>query len=230
VNTKVQLLVSEWCAPCRGAEEVWRQAAQRKDFVFEVLDVGQPEGRAIVARHAVKTVPASVVDDTLKHVGIPTLAQALEFVSAAPDRSARRAEYVGLTLGATSRWAIAASAIYLVLAGAALVFGDGIAGAPPWRSASLHLFGLGFVTFAVFGFGEHMLPRFVGSPIRGGWPAWIQQALAHAGTLLLVAGLTGGGSHAALAGGLVASCGLTVFAARIWPVIAGAGVGHHARG
>jgi hypothetical protein len=127
---------------------VWREASQRKDFVFEVLDVGQPEGRAIVARHAIKTVPAGVVDNVLRHVGIPTLAQALEFVAAAPDRSARQAEYVGMTLGVTSRWAIAAAALYLALAGAGLVFGDGIAGVPPWRAATVHLFGLGFVTFA----------------------------------------------------------------------------------
>ena len=49
MTLKVQLLVSEWCAPCRGAEEVWQQIAQKKAIAFEVLDVGQREGRAIVA-------------------------------------------------------------------------------------------------------------------------------------------------------------------------------------
>lgn len=220
MSVKVQLLVSEWCEPCRGAEAVWREAAQRKDFVFEVLDVAQPEGRAIVARHAIKTVPAGVVDDTLRHVGIPTLAQALEFVAAAPDRSSRGAEYVGLTLGVTSGWAIAAAAVYLVLAGAGLVFGEGIAGVPPWRSATLHLFGLGFVAFAVFGFAEHMLPRFIGAPIRGGWLAWTQQALVHAGVVFMAIGSILGARGAALLGGLLALGGLAVFASRLGPVLA----------
>jgi hypothetical protein len=220
MSVKVQLLVSEWCEPCRGAEAVWREAAQRKDFVFEVLDVAQPEGRAIVARHAIKTVPAGVVDDTLRHVGIPTLAQALEFVAAAPDRSSRGAEYVGLTLGVTSGWAIAAAAVYLVLAGAGLVFGEGIAGVPPWRSATVHLFGLGFVTLAVFGFAEHMLPRFIGAPIRGGWLAWTQQALVHAGVVFMAIGSIWGARGAALLGGLLALGGLAAFASRLGPVLA----------
>jgi len=219
MTVRVQLLVSEWCEPCRGAEAVWREAAQRKDFVFEVLDVSQPEGRTIVAKHAVKTVPAGVVDDVLRHVGIPTLAQALEFVAAAPDRSARQAEYVGMTLGVTSRWAIAAAALYLALAGAGLVFGDGIAGVPPWRAATVHLFGLGFVTFAVFGFAEHMLPRFIGAPIRGGWMAWMQQSLSHAGLVLLVMQAIAGARSLALLGGVLAFAGLAAFAVRLWPVL-----------
>jgi hypothetical protein len=199
---------------------VWREAAQRKDFVFEVLDVAQPEGRAIVARHAIKTVPAGVVDDTLRHVGVPTLAQALEFVAAAPDRSSRGAEYVGLTLGVTSGWAISAAAVYLVLAGAGLVFSDGIAGVPPWRSAMVHLFGLGFITFAVFGFAEHMLPRFIAAPIRGGWLAWTQQALVHAGLVTMAIGSISGGRGAALLGGLLSLGGLAAFASRLGPVLA----------
>lgn len=219
MTVKVQLLVSEWCEPCRGAEAVWREAAQRKDFVFEVLDVGQPEGRAIVAKHAIKTVPAGVVDDVLRHVGIPTLAQALEFVAVARDRSARQSEYVGLTLGVTSRWAIAAAALYLVVAGAGLVFGDGIAGVPPWRAATVHVFGLGFVTFAVFGFAEHMLPRFIGAPIRGGWPAWMQQVLVHAGLALMVIQAIAGARALALLGGVLALMGLATFAVRLWPVL-----------
>ena len=225
MSMKVQLLVSEWCEPCRGAEAVWREAARRKDFAFEVLDVGQPEGRAIVARHAIKTVPAGVVDGVLRHVGIPTLAQALDFVAGTPDRSAPRAEYVGITLGSTSRWAITAAALYLVLAGAGLAFADGIAGVPPWRAATVHLFGLGFVTFAVFGFGEHMLPRFIGAPIRGGWAAWAQQALAHAGLALMVVNTVVAVRWMALLGGLLALGGLSAFSVRLWPVLKWSGTG-----
>jgi hypothetical protein len=51
VIMKVQLLVSEWCMPCRDAEQVWRRMAQQKAFAFEVLDVAQLEGRAVVAEH-----------------------------------------------------------------------------------------------------------------------------------------------------------------------------------
>ena len=215
---KVQLLVSEWCVPCRAAETVWRSVAQEKDIVFEVLDVGQPEGREVVARLGVRTVPATVVDDVLKHVGVPTGKEASDFAAAAADRQAGSVQYVGLSMEATSRWAIAGAAVYLVLAGAALAAG-GIAGDAPWRAPAIHLFGLGLVVFFVFGLGEHMLPRFTGAPIRGGAAAVGQQLLAHAGVLLLVAGFAAGHRALALAGGVLAWAAFALFTARLAPVL-----------
>lgn len=219
MTVKVQLLVSEWCAPCRGAEETWQQVARTKAIAFEVLDVGQREGRAIVARLGIKTVPATVIDGTLRHVGVPTLAEALAFTAEVPDKVAGDAQYVGMTLGATSRWALAAAAAYLALTGSALLVGGGIAGDAPWRAAALHAFGIGFAAFSVFGLGEHMLPRFTGAPIRAGNLAWVQQALAHAGTLLLVAGFAAQLRLLALAGGALAWAAFAIFAGRLIPVL-----------
>ncbi|MCC6377585.1 MAG: thioredoxin family protein [Burkholderiales bacterium] len=218
---KVQLLVSEWCAPCRSAEEVWQEIARKKAISFEVLDVGQPEGRAVVARLGVRTVPSTVIDGLLQHLGVPTPGEAMTLVSAASDRAddGDASHYVGLTLTATSAWFIASSVPYLVAAGAALVFGGGIAGDAPWRGAALHAFGLGFAGLFTFGLGEHLLPRFTGSPIRGGKFAWSQFWLAHAGTLMLMAGLTLGLRSAAVAGGALAWLAFALFAWRLAPVL-----------
>jgi glutaredoxin len=218
---RVQLLVSEWCVPCRAAERTWRAVAEERAIAFEVLDVGQPEGRAVVARLGVRTVPATVIDGELKHVGVPTLAQARELVAAAPARPAGAARYVGLTLEATSAWAVAAAALYLVAAGAALVAAGGIAGDAPWRAAAVHAFGLGFVAFFIFGLGEHLLARFTGRPIRAGALAWVQQALGHAGAIGVAAGLAAGERLLALAAGALAWAALAVFAARIVPLVLG---------
>lgn len=219
MTAKVQLLVSEWCAPCRSAEEVWRAVAQEKDIAFEVLDVGQPEGRTVVSRLGVRTVPATVIDNVLRHVGVPSAAEARAFVAGAADRAAGSAQYVGLTMDATSRWWIAAAAIYLALAGAALLFGGGIAGDAPWRAAALHAFGLGFAAFFVFGLGEHMLPRFTGAPIRGGAAAWTQQGFAHMGMVLMLAGFAAPQRLLALAGGVLVWLAFALFAARLAPVL-----------
>jgi glutaredoxin len=213
---KVQLLVSEWCVPCRAAEAVWQGIAQEKDIAFEVLDVGQPEGRAVVARLGVRTVPSTVIDGVLQHLGVPTAGEARALVSAAPGRAASSTHYVGLTLGATSGWAIAAGAVYLAFAGAAFLLDD-----PRMRAAALHLFGLGFAAFSIFGFGEHLLPRFTGAPIRGGAVAWLQQGLAHAGTILLAAGLYAGITPLAVAGGALAWCAVALFAMRLAPLLIG---------
>lgn len=218
---KVQLLVSEWCTPCRSAEEVWRGVARKKAIAFEVLDVGQPEGRAVVARVGVRTVPATVIDGALSHLGVPSPSEAAALVAAADDRSSESdsSHYVGLTLEATSAWFIASAAVYLLMAGSALVFGGGLAGEGAWRGAALHAFGLGFAGFFTFGLGEHLLPRFTGSPIWGGWAAWTQLGLAHAGTLLLVAGLALDLRAMAVAGGALAWLALAIFALRLVPVL-----------
>lgn len=216
---KVQLLVSEWCTPCRDAENVWRSVAQKKAIAFEVLDVGQPEGREVVARLGVRTVPSTVIDGVLRHLGVPTLTEATAFVATASDKSVGASQYVGLTLEATSAWAIFSSALYLAAAGAALVFGGGIDGDPPWRAVALHAFGLGFATFLIFGLGEHLLPRFIGAPIRAGVTAWLQQAFGHAGTLLLVAGFLVELRWLIFLGGALALAALAIFAARLAPVL-----------
>lgn len=218
---KVQLLVSEWCAPCRSAEEVWRGVARKKAIAFEVLDVGQPEGRAIVAHLGVRTVPSTVIDGALRHLGVPSVNEATELVATAPDRDVEgdQSHYVGLTLEATSNWAIASAVVYLALAGVTLVFGGGIVGDPPWRAAALHAFGLGFIAFFTFGLGEHLLPRFTGAPILAGSSAWTQLGLAHAGTLLLIAGLVVDRRAITLLGGALAWAAFALFALRLRPVL-----------
>lgn len=220
-ETRVQLLVSEWCTPCRSAEQVWQGVARKKVIAFEVLDVGQPEGRAVVARVGVRTVPATVIDGALGHLGVPSPSEAMALVAAAPDRAGERdaSHYVGLTLEATSAWFIVSSALYLLAAGAALVFGGGLLGDAPWRGPAMHAFGLGFAGFFTFGLGEHLLPRFTGAPIRGGWIAWSQLGLAHAGTLLLMAGLALDMRALAGAGGALAWLALALFAWRLAPVL-----------
>jgi thiol-disulfide isomerase/thioredoxin len=216
---KVQLLVSEWCVPCRAAEEVWRRVAEEKAIAFEVLDVAQPEGRAVASPRGIRTVPATVIDGELKQVGVPSGAEALALVAAAPDRAPSSLRHVGMTLERTSGAALAASAVYLAFAGAALVFGGGIAGDAPWRAAAVHVFGIGFVAFFVFGLGEHLLPRFTGAAIRMGAAAWLQQAAGHAGTLLLAGGLYADRRLVAFAGGVLAWLAFALFAARLWPVL-----------
>jgi hypothetical protein len=220
---KVQLLVSEWCVPCRAAEQVWLELAREKAIAFEVLDVAQPEGRTVVARLGVRTVPDSVIDGVLQHVGVPSLQEARTFAAAAPAREADSRHFVGLEMQASSRWAIASAAAYLALAGVAAAFGGGLVGDAPWRAPAVHAFALGFVALLVFGLGEHMLPRFMGAPIAGGAVAWAQLGLAHAGTLALLAGFALEWRGLALAGGVLAWTAFAIFTARVAPVLMGRG-------
>lgn len=216
---KVQLLVSEWCAPCTKAEDVWRAVAEERAIAFEVLDVGQPEGREVVAQLNSKTIPAVVVDGRLVGVGVQTREQALKLVEGAPLRARAATRHIGLTLEMSSRAAIMASAGYLVVAGALALPSGGIVGDGPWRIATIHAFTLGFIAFMIYGLGEHLLPRFTGNPVRLGAWAWIQQSLAHAGLIGFAAGSAFDARAGALVGAGLAWLALALFAARMLPVL-----------
>lgn len=74
---KLQLLVSQWCPTCPTAQKVWSEAAAREGLTLEVLDVGKPDGRRVVADLGVRTVPAMVIDGQLRSVGSCTVGEAL---------------------------------------------------------------------------------------------------------------------------------------------------------
>jgi uncharacterized protein involved in response to NO len=87
---RVELLVSHWCPTCPAAETVWRQVAAERDFDFAVVDISKPEGREIVSKLNLRTVPATVVDGVLQGVGVIPLDQARALTAAAPPRAAAR--------------------------------------------------------------------------------------------------------------------------------------------
>lgn len=153
---KVQLLVSEWCQPCRGAEEVWRAVAAKKALAFEVLDVGQPDGRSVAAALAVRTIPSTVIDGELKHVGVPSEREALEMVAAAPDRAAgareARAASMGALLALGFRPLYLLAGVYAALSVPlwAAQYAGWLPGANPLWHAHEMLFGYAFAVIAGF--------------------------------------------------------------------------------
>jgi uncharacterized protein involved in response to NO len=70
---------------------VWRQVAAERDFDFAVVDISKPEGREIVSKLNLRTVPATVVDGVLQGVGVIPLDQARALAAAAPPRAAAHA-------------------------------------------------------------------------------------------------------------------------------------------
>lgn len=216
---KVELLVSDWCPTCPQAEAVWRQAAEEKNFDFAVVDMAQPEGRALAHRLGIRTIPAVVIDGVLTGVGVQPLAEVRALVAAAPAKAASAARHAGMLLSADNRACIVSAMAYLAAAGLALpwhgsLLGDGAAG-----RAAFHVFGVGCVLLLIFGLGAHMLPRFTGNPIRmGAWP-WLQLAAVHLGLMLFVLDMALGSSAAAAGGGFLLWCALLLFTVRLWPVL-----------
>lgn len=220
---KVELLVSEWCAPCHQAERIWRRVAAERDFEFAVLDLAQPEGKALANRLHIRTIPALVIDGQLVGIGVQSLEEARRLVAAAPPKSASGAQHIGLGLEVSARFAVLSAILYFVVAGGFLAAQGTLLADGPARPAALHLFTLGFLTFLIYGLGEHMLPRFTGNPIRLGRLAWVQLAAAHAGVWLFAGGFWLGRPPLVLTGMALAWTALLIFTVRLWPVLWPAG-------
>lgn len=216
---KVELLVSEWCASCHQSEKIWREVAEEKDIEFAVLDMAQPEGRALVSRLRLKTIPALVIDGELKGIGVQTFAEARAWVAAAPAKQKTDMQHAGLSLSLDNRLFMLGAMIYLMLGGLGLVINGALLSDGPARPVALHLVTVGFMLMLVYGLGAHMLPRFTGNPIlMGVWP-WIQMGLVHAGLLAYSAGFLVGVYLVVIAGGALIWLSLLVFTVRIWPVL-----------
>lgn len=216
---KVELLVSEWCPTCPQAEKVWRQVAEERDIEFAVLDMMQPEGRALAQRLRIRTIPAVAVDGVLQAVGVQSLSDAQRMAAAAPLRKRASLRHAGMLLSADNRAFIAAAMIYLMLSGAWLLAQGSLVTGGALRPIGIHLFGAGFVLSLIYGLGSHMLPRFTGNPIRAGAWAWTQFFAIHAGIVVFSAGFALSSEHVALTGGILMWLSLSIYAWRVWPVL-----------
>ncbi len=85
---KVELLVAGWSPSCRRAEAVWRQVAHERAIDFEVVDVDQPQGQALMQRLQLKTIPALLIDGQLVAIGVQS-EQAARAILDDPQRNTR---------------------------------------------------------------------------------------------------------------------------------------------
>lgn len=216
---KIELIVSGVCPFCLEAEKVWRAAAAGHGCEFYVVDVTQPEGAALAQRLKLQTVPALLIDGTLRAVGVQSPEEALTLLQPARQQAHDRMQQMGFTFSPDNRGFILAAQIYLMLAGLGLLMNGSFLNDDATRPAFLHLFTLGFMLFMIYGLAGHMLPRFTGNPIReGAWP-WLQMGLAHGGVIGYAVGYLAGWYALVVVGAVLAWLALAVFAFRVWPVL-----------
>lgn len=216
---KIELIVSGACPFCLEAEKVWRKVAADRGCEFYVVDIAQPEGAALVQDLKLQTVPALLIDGTLRAVGVQSRGEALTLLQPPRQEAHDRMQQMGFTFSPDNRGFILAAQAYLMLAGLGLLMNGGLLSDDAARPAFLHLFTLGFMLFMIYGLAGHMLPRFTGNPIREGtWP-WLQMGFAHAGVAGYAAGYLIGWHCLVVAGAVLAWLSLAVFVFRTWPVL-----------
>ena len=111
---------------------------------------------------------------------------------------------------------------------AGVTLGAAMGAHPRWsiyRTAHLHMLLLGFVGMMIFGVAYHVIPRFVGSPLRSPRAAGVHWWLANLGLAVMVAGFVlraRGNPLSSLLlgiGGTAAALGAYIFAYLVWTTL-----------
>lgn len=78
----VQLLVADWCSSCARAREIWGRICARHGLTLEILDLETPAGEVVAMRHHLKIMPAVLIDDHPRAVGVQNEAEAEALLAA----------------------------------------------------------------------------------------------------------------------------------------------------
>lgn len=80
---RVQLLIAAWCSSCQRAQELWARVCARHGIGLEILDLDTPAGEAAAERHHLKIMPAVLIDDHPRAIGVQTEAEIEALLSSA---------------------------------------------------------------------------------------------------------------------------------------------------
>jgi glutaredoxin len=68
----ITLLISPSCGACPSAKSLWKQLRVKYSFSYREVDITTPDGQELANRHAVRAVPATIIDGRLTFVGVPS--------------------------------------------------------------------------------------------------------------------------------------------------------------
>ena len=80
---RVQLLTAVWCSSCQREQAIWERMCARRNITLEVVDLDTSAGEAVASRHHLKIMPAVLIDDHPRAVGVQTEAEAEALLAAA---------------------------------------------------------------------------------------------------------------------------------------------------
>ena len=68
----VTLLVSPTCSACQSAKSLFKELRVKYSFSYREVDINSPDGQELAERHAVRAVPATIINGRLTFVGVPS--------------------------------------------------------------------------------------------------------------------------------------------------------------
>lgn len=68
----VVLLYSQTCSACPAAKSLFKELRTKYSFSYREVDIMSPDGQELAERHAVRAVPATIIDGRLTFIGVPS--------------------------------------------------------------------------------------------------------------------------------------------------------------
>ena len=68
----VTLLYSQTCPSCPSAKQLLKEVRVKYSFSYREIDINTEDGQELVERHAVRAVPATIINGRLTFLGVPS--------------------------------------------------------------------------------------------------------------------------------------------------------------
>jgi len=68
----ITLLYSPTCGACPSAKSLWKELRVKYSFSYREVDINSPDGQELAERHAIRAVPATIINGRLTFIGVPS--------------------------------------------------------------------------------------------------------------------------------------------------------------
>lgn len=68
--SEVIVATSQWCRTCPAAIRQWKSLSKQYGFSVREVDVGTLEGRELAVKLYIRSVPSTVINNEVVHVGV----------------------------------------------------------------------------------------------------------------------------------------------------------------
>jgi len=68
----VVLLYSPSCGACPSAKSLWKELRVKYSFGYREVDINSRDGQELAERHAIRAVPATIINGRLTFIGVPS--------------------------------------------------------------------------------------------------------------------------------------------------------------
>ncbi len=78
---KVTVIYADWCSVCHATRKLWSGLRNEYTFEYEEVNLTSLQGMEYVKKHAIHSVPVTLIEDKIAFFGLPEREKAIEAVS-----------------------------------------------------------------------------------------------------------------------------------------------------